>query len=154
MDPKDYVKIAEQLSDTESDVKNMLDFILYLVSNDRLSKPNTTLSDANWRARRLMIKVITKTPVIPTSLIVTGVSRPAESDYIGAGGFGHVYKGELSGRAVALKVLYKADNSVVSPNICSCYEFIADSAQTDVLSRGIDVGISQAQVCAAAFRNL
>jgi hypothetical protein len=142
MDPKDYVKITEQLSDTESDVNNMLDFILHLVCNNRLSNPNATLPDANWRARRLMIKVITKTPVIPTSLLLTGVIRPAESEYIGAGGFGHVYKGELRGRAVALKVLYKADNSVVSPSTCSCYEFIADSAQTVFLSRGSDVGIS------------
>ena len=75
MDPKDYVKIAEQLNDA-SDVNNMLNFILYLVVNGHLSNKNTTLSDANWRARRLMVKVITKTPVVPTSLMVTGVSMP------------------------------------------------------------------------------
>lgn len=115
MDPKDYVQIAEQLSDT-SDVNNMLDFILCLVCNGHLSNPNATSSDANWRARRLMIKVITKTPVIPTSLIVTGVTMPAEREYIGSGGYGHVYKGELGGTTVALKVLYKANNSVVGPS--------------------------------------
>ena len=151
MDPKDYVKIAEQLNDA-SDVNNMLDFILCLVVNDHLSNTNATLSDANWRARRLMFKVITKTPVVPTSLIVTGVSMPAEQHYVGGGGFGHVYKGELVGIAVALKVLYKSNNSVVSPS-CRCYDVIIDLVQTGLLSRGIDVGISQAQVCAAVFRN-
>jgi hypothetical protein len=115
MNPKDYVKIAEQLRDT-SDVNNILDFILCLVSNGHLSNQNATLSDANWRARRLMIKVITKMPIIPTSLIVAGVTMPAERDYIGGGGFGHVYKGELGGATVALKVLYKANNNVVSPS--------------------------------------
>ena len=152
MDPKDYVKIAEQLNDA-SDVNNMLNFILYLVVNGHLSNKNTTSSDANWRARRLMIKVITKTPVVPTSLIVTGVSMPAEHDYIGGGGFGHVYKGELGGTAVALKVLYKSNNSVVSPSY-RCYDVMVDSIQTGLLSRGINVGISQAQVRAAVCRNL
>ena len=151
MDPKDYVKIAEQLNDA-LDVSNMLDFILCLVVNGHLSNTNATLSDANWRARRLMFKVIAKTPVIPTSLIVTGVSMPAEHDYIGGGGFGHVYKGRLGGATVALKILYKINNSVVSPS-CRCYDVIIDLVQTGLLSRGIDVGISQAQVCAAVFRN-
>ena len=61
-----------------------------------------------------MIKVITKTPVIPESLIVTGIRMPAEHAYIARGGFGHVFKGELWGKAVALKVLHKADNKIVS----------------------------------------
>jgi len=39
---------------------------------------------------------------------------PTERDYIGGGGFGRVFKGELQGRAVALKVLYKPNNNVVS----------------------------------------
>ena len=64
------------------------------------------------RARRFMLKVITKTPVIPESLTVTGV-RTAEHDHIGRGGFGYVFKGELQGDIVALKVLYKVDNNVV-----------------------------------------
>ena len=152
MDPKDYAKITEQLNNV-SDVNNMLDFLLCLVVNGHLSNTNATLSDANWRARRLMFKIIAKTPVVPTSLIVTGVSMPAEHDYIGGGGFGHVYKGELVGIAVALKVLYKSNNSVVSPS-CRCYDVMVDSVRTGFLSRGIDVGISQAQVCAAVLRNL
>ena len=138
-DPKDYVQIVEQLNDA-SDVNNLLDFILCLVVNDHLSNTSAMLSDANWRARRLMFKVIAKTPVVPTSLIVTGVSMPAEHDYIGGGGFGCVYKGELGGTAVALKVLYKSNNSVVSP--CRCYDAIVDSVSTGLLSRGIDVEVS------------
>ena len=100
-----------------------------------------------------MMKVITKTPVIPTSLIVTGITMPAERDYIGGGGYGHVYKGELGGTTVALKVLYKANNSVVGPS-GRLYYVIVDLVQTGLLSRGIDVGISKAQVCAAVFRYL
>ena len=154
IDPKDYFKLAEQLNNT-LDINNMLDFILCLVCNGHLSNPNVMLSDANWRARRLMVKIITKTPVIPTSLIVTGVTMPAKRDYIGSGGFGRVYKGELGGTTVALKVLYKANNTVVSPS-CRCYDFIVDSVQfqTGLLSRGLDVGVSEAQVRAAVFRNL
>ena len=48
----DYVKIAEQLRDSESDVKNMLNFMLCLVCDGpHLSNPNATLSNANWHAR-------------------------------------------------------------------------------------------------------
>lgn len=100
-----------------------------------------------------MIKIITKTPVIPTSLIVTGVSRPAEHDYIGSGGFGDVYKGKLGEESVALKVLYKANNNVVSSS-SRHYCAIVDSVQTGLLSRGTDMGISQAQVRPAVVRNL
>ncbi len=67
-----------------------------------------------------MFKIITKTPVIPWSLIATGVIQPAEEDYIGGGGFGRVYKSGLKGEAVALKVLYKSDNNAVSP-MCRSY---------------------------------
>ena len=70
-----------------------------------------------------MLKVITKTPVIPKSLIVTGITMPAERDSIGYGGFGHVFKGKRGRKNVALKVVYKADNNVVS---CSyqCHDAI------------------------------
>jgi hypothetical protein len=88
-----------------------------------------------------MFKIITKTPVIPCSLIVTGVNKPAEQDYIGGGGFGRVYKSELNGEAVALKVLYKSDNNAVSPTRLS-YNATFISVLAGLLSRGLDVGIA------------
>ena len=57
-----------------------------------------------------------KMPVLPESLNVTGIRIPAQHDYIGRGGFGHVFKGDLRGDAIALKVLYKTDNN----NVVSC----------------------------------
>ena len=60
-----------------------------------------------------MLKVIQKTPVLPESLNVTGIRIPAQH-YIGRGGFGQVFKGELRGEIVALKLLYKADNNIAS----------------------------------------
>jgi hypothetical protein len=60
-----------------------------------------------------MFKVTSKIPVVPPSLILTGVLLPAERDYVGTGGFGRVFKGELRGEVVALKVLYKSDNQAV-----------------------------------------
>lgn len=110
----DYNSFAAQLTDI-SDAKDLLDFmlhILHLFHNLRLTNLDGTV-DIKWRARRFMLNVITKMPVIPESLIVTGIRMPAEHDHIGRGGFGHVFKGKLGGNVVALKVLYKADNNVV-----------------------------------------
>ena len=109
-DPKDYVNVTEHLSD-DSDVKILLDFILYLLHERRLS--NTAAMDINLRARQLMLKVATRTPAIPWSLIVTGVSIQSDPSLIGSGGFGNVFKGELGGAPVALKVLYKTHNNMV-----------------------------------------
>lgn len=108
----DYISFAAQLTDA-SDAKNLLDFIILLLhDNSRLTNLNGIV-DIKQRARRFMLKVITKMPVIPESLIMTGI-RTAEHDHIGRGGFGHVFKGTLQGESVALKVLYKPDNNVVS----------------------------------------
>jgi hypothetical protein len=109
---EDYVSLAARLTDV-SDAKNILDFMLHLLHDSRL----TTLDgivDVKRRGRRFMLKVITKTPVLPESLNVTGIRIPAQRDYIGRGGFGHVFKAKLRGDIVALKVLYKVDNNVVS----------------------------------------
>lgn len=104
----DYLDAVAHLYDV-SDVHNVLDFVLCLLCDGHL--PN---SDANWRARRLMFKVMTKTPVMPRSLFVTEVKVKVDRDYIAGGGFGLVFKGELLGKFVALKVLYKTHNNIVS----------------------------------------
>jgi hypothetical protein len=110
---EDYVSVAEQLSQ-DSDVKNLVDFVLHLLRDGLLPDLDETM-DIKRRARRLMFKIISRIPVIPSSLIVTGVNMPEKRDYIGGGGFGRVFRGERQGAVVALKVLYKSDNNVVSP---------------------------------------
>jgi hypothetical protein len=89
--------------------------MLHLLCERHLSKMADVM-DINQRARRLMLKVTTRTPVIPWSLIVTGARIHSERSIIGSGGFGRVFKGELGETPVALKVLYKTHN-----NIVSCY---------------------------------
>ena len=112
----DYHSFAAQLADA-SDAKNMLDFILQVLRDRHLKQNLDEAVDIKRRGRRFMLKVIKKMPVLPESLNVTGIRIPAQHDYIGRGGFGHVFKGELRGDAVALKVLYELDNNVVSLHI-------------------------------------
>lgn len=110
----DYVNVATHLTDA-SDVKKLLDFMLYLLRSGHLS----TL-EANRRARRFMFKVISKTPVIPQSLFITGVTMKVDVDCIASGGFGLVFKGELQGKLVALKLLHKfSHKSIVSSIDCT-----------------------------------
>ena len=101
-----------------SDVLNFLDFILHLLRDRRLTSQGA-ITDFDRRARRLMIKIISTNPVIPQSLIVTEVKVPSKRDYIGGGAYGGVCKGELQGKIVALKVLYRANDNVVSLS-CPC----------------------------------
>ncbi|KAF8330113.1 kinase-like domain-containing protein [Amanita rubescens] len=101
---KDYVNTALQLTG-EPDTELLLDFMLYLLCGGHL--PCSEAPDAHRRARRLMLKMVTKTPVTPSSLFVKGIDAKVDYDYIGRGGFGFVFKGELRGAAVALKQLYK-----------------------------------------------
>ena len=90
-----------------------MDFILHLLRNRLLSSPDASI-DFNQRARRVSLQIISTSPVIPRSLIVTDLKVPIKRDHIGSGGFGGVFKGELRGAIVALKVLYRSDNNVVS----------------------------------------
>ena len=101
---KNYVDAALQLTGA-SDTELLLDFMLYLLCRGYLSC--SEVPDANRRARRLMLKMITKTPVPPSSLFVKGIDAKVDYDCIGRGGFGFVFKGEIGGAAVALKLLYK-----------------------------------------------
>ena len=88
--------------------------MLYLLRNGYLSNLGAQL-EANRRARRLMLKVVSETPVIPKSLFITGVTVNVDVSCIAAGGFGLVFKGELQGKLVALKILHKfSHKSVVS----------------------------------------
>ena len=86
--------------------------MLHLLCEHRLSNP-TPAMNIKLRARRLLLKVVTRTTVVPRSLMVAGNVR-SERDLIGSGGFGRVFKGELQGAAVALKVLYKSNHNIVS----------------------------------------
>ncbi|KAF8339465.1 kinase-like domain-containing protein [Amanita rubescens] len=106
---EDHVDLAARL-DCPSDAENLLDLLLHLLRNCLLPNQNDSV-DFNRRARRFMFKIVSETPVMPYSLIVTGVSMPAERDYIGGGGYGRVYKGDLHGAVVALKILYRSDNN-------------------------------------------
>ena len=116
---EDYLSVVDQLSQA-SDVEILLDFMLIVLRSGSLSNLHTTIADINRRARRFMLKAILRVPVIPPSLMVAAVTMPAGNSYIGGGGFGRVFKGELLGSAVALKVLYKPDNTAVSLSL-SCF---------------------------------
>ncbi|KAF8339488.1 kinase-like domain-containing protein, partial [Amanita rubescens] len=64
-----------------------------------------------------MFKLLARTPVIPTSLFITGVvAELTPRNVIGVGGFGYVYKGEYKTEQVALKVIYKKSHQ----NVSSC----------------------------------
>ena len=100
---EDYVDVVADINNA-SDARDLLDFMIGLLCNGHLS--NSGIQSEASRARRLMLKIATKTPVNPKSLFVTGVTWQDNFDYIGYGGFGVVIKGELGGAVVALKLLY------------------------------------------------
>ncbi|KAF8335270.1 kinase-like domain-containing protein [Amanita rubescens] len=58
--------------------------------------------------------MIKKTPIMPSSLLVEGIDAKVDYDYIGSGGFGCVFKAEIEGNPVALKLLYKSRNNDAS----------------------------------------
>ena len=120
---KDYVNVGLQLTDT-CDAELLLDLMLDLLCCGHLSC--SEVPDANRRARRLMLKMITTMPVMPSSLFVQGVNARVGLDYIGRGGFGHVLKGELEGTSVALKVLYKTRHNNASHTVTPFCEYPFD----------------------------
>ena len=78
-----------------------------LLSNGTLS--NSGIQDANRKARKLMLKLIS-TDVMPKSLFIAGVKT--DFDPIGIGGFGRVFKGKYKGKQVALKIVDKGHRDV------------------------------------------
>ncbi len=112
--------------------------MLYLLYHGHLTK-----LDVNGRARRLMMKIIKTTPVMPRSLFVTGIRMKDKGEYVGGGGFGHVFKGKLGGQAVALKLLFKTQNNIVScrPSRDTISYILM---RTGFLPGSVDVEISQA----------
>jgi len=118
---EDYVSVAGDLTQA-SDAKNLLDFMLHLLRNHHLLNQDPTGVNIDQRARRFMMKVISKIPVVPPSLIVTGVL--VKREVIGGGGYGLVFMGKLKGAAVALKVLYKTVDNVVSLTSGRCYKAV------------------------------
>ena len=145
-----YINVTAELSDT-SIITDLVDFMLYLLCHGDLSNS----LHVNNRARRLVLNIIIKTPVIPRSLLVMGVRAITDRDLIDVGRFGLVFKGELHGKLVALKVLHRAYNSTVS---CSCqsHDVICQFqlTRTGHLLGGIDVAISQSQIPSTILRSL
>ena len=151
---EDYVDAAEKLNNS-SDIKNMLEFILFILRNRYFSNPDPNV-DTNRRARRLMSKIISKSPVMPRSLFLTGLTMPSDRNLIGGGGFGLVFKGEHEGKALALKVLYKTRNNVVRhlpADLLKC-PFLNFVSKSGLLPRSADVAISSSQICTTVFGDL
>ncbi len=105
---EDYINAAEQLNNS-LDVKDMLELLLLVIRNRYLYEN----PDIKRRARRLMSKIKSRSPVLPRSLFLMGLAMPGDRDRIGEGASGLVFKGEHEGKAVALKMLYKTHKSVV-----------------------------------------
>ena len=66
----------------------------------------------------------------------------AERNYIGCGGFGHVFEAKMGEEVVALKELYKPDNDVVSDLRRSYKGQVVECSLTGLFPRSVDVGIS------------
>jgi hypothetical protein len=71
-----------------------------------------------------MSNIIAKTRVMPMPLFVTGIRVKTDRDYI-SGSFGLVFKGELQGKFVALKVLHELEghDNIVS-YLCQSHDIV------------------------------
>jgi hypothetical protein len=103
-----------------------------------------------------MLKMIKKTPIMPSSLLVEGIDAKVDYDYIGSGGFGCVFKAEIEGNPVALKLLYKSRNNDASRSLIlnGYYVSIVDRDLIGFLSRSVDVAISKSRARPTVSRNL
>ena len=84
--------------------------------------------------------MIAKMPVMPSSLFVKGINAKVNYDFIGRGGFGFVFKGELEGTPVALKLIYKTRHDDVSRTILFDIS-IADHVLIGFFQRSIDMAV-------------
>ena len=75
------------------------------------------IQDVNRKARRLMLRLMSKIDTMPRSLFITDVEK--DSSAIAMGGFGNVFEGKHNGQLVALKILYKGHHEVrgVPPSV-------------------------------------
>ncbi len=106
---EDYLTGAEEINHGP-DAKNILDFMLYVLHNRYLSDPDG-IEDTNRRARRLMTRVITNARVMPRSLFLTGVTVSIDRENADNG---PVFKGELRGAPISLRVVHKTRDDIVS----------------------------------------
>ena len=99
----------------DSGVELFLDFLLHVCSVfsvHTISRTTGSLQDENFaqdakrKARKLMIKLVSKTNVLPRHLFIADVE--IEPPAIAVGGFGRVFKGKYGGQLVALKMLYQS----------------------------------------------
>ena len=150
---EDYVDAAENLNNP-LDIMNMLEYILFVLRNRYFSGSNSNL-DTNWRARRLMSKIISKSRVMPGSLFLTGLTMLGGHDLIG-GPFGLVYNGEYEGKTVALKVLNKTRNNVVChpPQPILSNAFSQFRFKIGFLPTSVDVAISSSRTCTTVFGDI
>ncbi|KAF8339478.1 kinase-like domain-containing protein, partial [Amanita rubescens] len=107
---EDYLTVAEEINHV-SDAKNILDFMLYVLHNHYLSDPDGIM-DTNRRARGLMTKVVMNARVMPKSLFLTGVTVSIDRENADNGESGPVFKGELRGAPIALRVVHKTRNDI------------------------------------------
>ena len=141
----DYVDDARRLND-DSDIMNMLEFILFVLRNHYFSSPDPNV-DTNRRARRLMSEII-KPRVMPSSLFMTfTMSRDRNS-------IGHVSKGEHEGKTVALVSIYRAYPDVRYSPADPLNLFFPFRSKTGSLPTSIDVAISSSPICTTIFGDL
>ncbi len=97
-----------------------------------------------------MLKMKTKTPVTPSSLLVKGINAKVDYDWTGRGGSGFVFKGA----AVALKLLFKArHNDARHCLILNEYRLLI-AVLIGFLLRSVDVEISKSRARPATSRDL
>ena len=131
----------------------MLEFILFVLCNHYFSSPDTNV-DTNRRARQLMSKIVSKSPVMPRSIFLTGLTIPSNPTLIGGGGFGLTFMGKHAGKVVALKVLYNTHHNVVRRPPAHHLKFLNFALKIGFLQRSINVAISSSRIFTTVLGDL